>query len=88
MAVRNLPVLIALIPGWYSKLHRQYLFITLMTIIVGIVFTFTYIYPINEILMTQAGGSNSANEIQKMVDQWIFADRMRFAVMFIGYIFY
>ncbi|MDQ3550256.1 MAG: hypothetical protein M3413_01895 [Bacteroidota bacterium] len=54
----------------------------------GIVFTFTYIYPINEILMTQAGGSNSANEIQKMVDQWIFADRMRFAVMFIGYIFY
>jgi hypothetical protein len=59
-----------------------------MTIIVGIVFTSTYIYPINEVLLNQAGGGNSAEEIQKMASKWIFADRMRFAVMFIGYIFY
>jgi uncharacterized membrane protein len=87
MVGRNLPVLIALILGWYSKLHRQYLLITLITIIAGIFYTVLYIYPINEVLMMQAGGNHSAEEIQKMTDQWIFADRLRFAFMFIGYIY-
>ncbi|MBK7428251.1 MAG: DUF1772 domain-containing protein [Saprospiraceae bacterium] len=87
MAIRNLPVLIALVLGWYSKLHRQYLLITFISLIIGIIYTFTYIYPINEVLMTQAGADKSAEEIRTMVDKWIFADRLRFAVMLIGYFF-
>ncbi|MGZ8549440.1 MAG: DUF1772 domain-containing protein [Chitinophagaceae bacterium] len=87
MAIRNLPVLIALVLGWDSKLHRKYLLITFISLIIGIIYTFTYIYPINDILMTKAGGDKSAEEIRTMVDKWIFADRLRFAVMLIGYFF-
>lgn len=87
MAIRNLPVLIALIIGWYSKQHRIYLLIAFASIVIGIIFTFTYIYPINEILMTKAGGDKSAEEIQMMANKWIFADRLRFAIMLIGYFF-
>lgn len=87
MAIRNLPVLIALVLGWDSKLHRQYLLITFISLIIGIIYTLIYIYPINDILMTNAGADKSAEEIRTMVDKWIFADRLRFAVMFIGYFF-
>ena len=87
MAIRNLPVLIALVLGWYSKQHRQYLLITIISLIIGIIYTITYIYPINDILMTKAGANQSEEEIRTMVDKWIFADRLRFVVMLIGYFF-
>lgn len=87
MAIRNLPVLITLVLGWYSKLHRRYLLITFISLVIGIIYTFTYIYPINEILMTRAGADKSAEEIQTMVDKWVFADRLRFVIMLIGYFF-
>lgn len=87
MPIRNLPVFLALVFGWYSPLHRRYILIALFTIFAGVFFTVIYIYPINEILMIQAGGDHSAEEIRTMVDKWIFADRLRFAVMFIGYVF-
>jgi uncharacterized membrane protein len=87
MAIRNLPILIALLLGWYSKPHRWYLIITFTSLIIGIIYTFTYIYPINDLLMTRAGADKSAEEIRVMVDKWIFADRLRFAVMLIGYFF-
>ncbi len=87
MIIRNLPVLIALILGWQSKQHRKYLSVTLSTIILGIIFTLLYMYPINEILMTQAGAGKSSSEIQSLVYKWIFADRLRFIIMFVGYIF-
>jgi hypothetical protein len=73
--------------GWYSKPHRRYLLITFISLLIGIIFTATYIYPINDILMTRAGGEHSPDEIRAMVDQWIFADRIRFVVMGIGYFF-
>ena len=87
MAIRNLPILMALILGWYSKSHRHYLLTTLLILILGIVYTFAYIYPINENLMTRAGAGKTAEEIQAMVDKWIFADRLRFVVMLVGYFF-
>ncbi|MBK9226623.1 MAG: DUF1772 domain-containing protein [Ignavibacteria bacterium] len=87
MAIRNLPVLIALVLGWYSKQHRQYLLITFISLIIGIIYTITYVYPINDILMIKAGANKSAEEIITMVDKWIFADRLRFAVMLVGYFF-
>ena len=87
MAARFFPLLIALGLGWYSRLHRRYLLITLVCFIFGIAYTIVYIYPINEVLMAQAGGSGPAAEIQSMVDKWIFGDRLRFAVMLVGYFF-
>jgi uncharacterized membrane protein len=87
MVARNLPVLIALILGWYSKPHRKYLLITFITFLASVLYTLLYIYPINEVLMQQAGGNHSAEKIKKMADQWIFADRLRFAVGCVGYFF-
>jgi uncharacterized membrane protein len=87
MAIRNLPVLIALILGWHSKQHRIYLLITLSSLIMGIAFTIAYVYPINSILMTNAGGDKSEAEIITLVNKWIIADRIRFVVMAIGYFF-
>ena len=87
MVVRNLPVFIALALGWHSRPHRQCLIMTAITLIAGIIYTIAYIYPINDVLMTKAGAGKSADEIQSMVDKWIFADRLRFVVMLIGYYF-
>lgn len=87
MVARNLPLLLALLLGWQSKTHRKYLLIAFATIVGGIVYTLAYIYPINEVLMTQAGGGRSGEQIQHMAEKWIFADRLRFAIMFVGYIF-
>ncbi|EMR03238.1 anthrone oxygenase family protein [Cesiribacter andamanensis] len=87
MAARNLPLLIALVLGWPSLPHRRYLLFAVLPLIAGILFTLFYIYPINEILMTRAGDGRSADEIQALADTWIFADRLRFGIMLIGYYF-
>jgi uncharacterized membrane protein len=87
MLARNLPILITLFLGWHLKPQKNYLLITFITLVLGIAFTLTYIYPINDILMTKAGAGKSAEEINSFVDKWIMADRVRFGVMLIGYIF-
>lgn len=87
MAIRILPIIIALFLGWSSALHRRYLLITTIIFIVSVVYTLVYIYSINDILIFEAGGDKTAEEIKTMVNQWIFADRLRFSVMLIGYFF-
>jgi len=87
MAARTLPVLIALLLGWHSKAHRRSPLVTFTTLALGIIYTLTYIYPISEALMTNAGAGKTDDEIIAMVDKWIFADRLRFAVMLIEFFF-
>jgi len=87
MAARIVPVLVALALGWYSVQHRRYLLVSTGTLLLGVIYTIAYIYPINDVLMTKAGAGLSAEEIQALVDNWIFADRLRFAIMLIGYFF-
>lgn len=87
MAIRNLPVVLALLFGWYSKPHRQLLLAAVISIILAVLFTLFYIYPINDLLMMQAGADKSPEEINDLVKKWIFADRLRFAVMLAGYFF-
>lgn len=86
MAIRTLPILICLGLTWYSKYHRRYLLITILTLAFGVIFTLLYVYPINSVLMA-AGAGKSPEEITKLVNNWIIADRFRFAVMIIGYFF-
>jgi Domain of unknown function (DUF1772) len=87
MVIRTLPVIISLLLGWYSKRHRYFLLITTLTIAFGIILTIVYVYPINEAIMAKAGEGSSPDEIERMVGNWIFADRLRFAIIFIGYFF-
>ena len=85
MMVKTIPVLISFFLGWYSKPHRRLLFITLLTILFGIIYSVIYIFPINEVMMKNAGFGKSPEEIKSLVDKWVFADRLRFIVMSIGY---
>ena len=84
MVVRNLPLLLALIVAWPLRKHRRLLLVAAGCMAFTVIYTLAYIYPINSVLMVQAGGSGSADEIRAMVRQWIFADRLRYVIGIIG----
>jgi hypothetical protein len=86
MIVRIVPIMGALAAAWPFKFHRYQLLFSAVCMTFGVIYTLSYIYPINDILFFQAGGSRSSEEIKTMADQWVFADRLRFIVMLIGYI--
>lgn len=86
MAARGLPVLLLLISGWNLQTHRKYFLVMTTCMIFGLVFTLAYIYPMNAVLFAQAGGNHTGEEIRAMARQWILADRVRFAVMTIGFL--
>lgn len=86
MAARNLPLLLALLVGWHRPRHRYALLLAVVCFLVfGVAFTLAYVYPINEVLFQQAGGSSTPEEVRALVDRWIFADRLRFAVGLVGF---
>ena len=59
------------------KTHRRLLIVATVCSVIGIVFTLTYIYPINEIIMVQAGVGHSPEEVRSLVRRWVTADRIR-----------
>lgn len=87
MVIRILPVIISLLLAWNSKRHRNFLFITVFTLVFGIILTIIYVYPINKAIMAKAGEGSSPEEINRMVKTWILFDRIRFAAIFVGYFF-
>jgi hypothetical protein len=87
MLIRILPIVIALLLGWNSKRHRYFILITLLTIAIGIILSIIVVFPINEVIMAKAGVGSSPEEIKRMVYTWIQSDRLRFAVIFVGYLF-
>ena len=87
MVIRILPVIISLLLAWNTKRHRKFLLVTVLTLVFGIILTIFYVYPINDAIMAKAGEGSSPEEIKRMVKNWILADRLRFAVIFIGYVF-
>lgn len=80
MVARVIPVLVALALAWHLPGHRQALGIAVSCLVITVVFTLIYIYPINAVLFAQAGGDLSAAEIADLVRNWIWADRLRFSV--------
>lgn len=86
MVARALPVLLLLISGWNLQTHRKYFVAMTACMIFGLTFTLAYIYPINAVLFAQAGGNHTAEEIRAMARHWILADRVRFAVLSIGFL--
>lgn len=87
IVARNVPVVAALIVGWHLPRHRRALLIaTACFTVFGAIFTFLYVYPINAVLFEQAGGSQSPNEIRALANEWIFRDRVRFAIGLIGFV--
>jgi hypothetical protein len=86
MVVRNLPLILALITAWPLRVQRRLLLVAVACMTFGVLYTLFYIYPINNVLMTQAGGAGSDEQIREMVRQWIFADRLRFIVGIFGFV--
>lgn len=86
MIARNLPLVLALLAGWHRPRHRNALLLAVACFACGVIFTLTYIYPINTVLFEQAGGGQSAEAVRAMARQWIFADRLRFAVGSVGFL--
>jgi hypothetical protein len=87
MFIRILPIVIAILFGWNNQRHRNFLLITLLTIVLGVILSILVVFPINEAIMAKAGEGSSHEEINKMVETWILADRFRFALISIGYLF-
>lgn len=84
MAARIVPLLLAVFtaaPG-----QRRWLLASAACMIIMIVFTLVFVYPINTILMTHAGAGKTAKEVTALAETWVLADRIRFIVGCIGYI--
>lgn len=85
MVIRITPIVLALGLGWNSRRHRNLLSITVLTIAIGLVLSVLIVFPINEALMARAGEGTTPEDIERMVDTWVLADRARFALLSVGY---
>ena len=79
------PVFILALVGWNQPQLRPWLLVCAGTMLVGLVMTRAYIYPMNE-LLAKAGDGLSADAVRALVRKWIIADRVRFAIMSAGYL--
>jgi len=86
MIIRILPVLISFLLGWNIKRYRHLLLVTVFSLAFGIILTIVFVYPINATIMAKAGEGSSPEEIKRMVNSWIQLDRLRFVVVFVGYL--
>jgi hypothetical protein len=86
MAARLIPTLIALALAWRLPKHRLALGVAAVCLTTTVIFTLTYVYPINAILFEQAGGQHSAIEIAEMVRTWIWADQIRLGVGVVAFV--
>jgi len=86
MPVRFLPLYGMLLSGWQLPAHRPLFIVTAVCMTFVLVFTVAYVYPINAVLFTQAGGSQTTDELRAMLHRWVIADRARFLVALVGYL--
>jgi hypothetical protein len=67
MFARTLPLLVALVAAWGLPVHRKaLLFAVICNVGIVIPLTLLYIYPINDLLFGQAGGSGTPEEIREL----------------------
>jgi hypothetical protein len=84
--IRYVTLYLLLIAGWPFSAHRPLFITAVVTMTVGLIFTFAYVYPMNAVLFTQAGGNLPPDALRALLHRWIIADRARFAFMSIGYL--
>jgi hypothetical protein len=83
---RALPMFVLVAVAWSYKNVRPWIIVCASTLLFGLVMTRAYVYPINAVLFDKAGGDLSADAVRALAREWIFADRVRFAIMSAGYL--
>ena len=83
---RALPLFILVAVAWPYRNVRLWIAACASTMVIGLVMTRAYIYPMNDVLFEKAGGDLGADAIRALVRNWIVADRVRFAIMTGGYL--
>ena len=84
-ALRAIPLFLLPICAWSDSNLRLWLAMPAITMVLALAMTRLYIYPINDILIFKAGGDLDAAAVRDLVRRWITADRLRLAIMTIGY---
>lgn len=85
MLLRVVPLFLALFLGWKKK-QRTMLLVACGCMMAIIIYTIVYIYPINLLLMEQTNFITD-DQIVILTCRWIEADRIRYLVGCIGYLF-
>ena len=85
-ALRAIPLFLLPIAGWAYPDLRLWLTIPALAMAIALAMTLAYIYPINDVLIFKAGDDLDATTIQQLTRRWIVADRIRFAIMTIGFL--
>lgn len=85
-AARTVTVVAALIACWPWRQHRRLLLITTASLAIGLAMTRLHVYPMNETLFTPAIDAVPADQVRALTAAWVRADRVRFAVMSVGFL--
>ena len=83
---RALPLFILVAVAWRYHNVRWWIAACASTMVLGLIMTRAYIYPMNDVLFDKAGGDLGADGVRALVRAWIIADRVRFAIMSGGYL--
>ena len=83
---RALPLFALVALAWRYPNVRTWIAVCGFTMIVGLVMTRAYIYPMNDVLFGKAADDLGPDAVRELVRTWIFADRVRFGIMAAGYL--
>jgi hypothetical protein len=86
IAIRTVCLVVALVAGWPSVLHRFALLGALACWLIVIGFTLLYIYPINDDLFVSGSSPLSDDAMRELLQRWIVADRLRFAIGCVSFV--
>lgn len=86
MAARCLPLVLALAVAWPWMHVRAALGIAVACVLVAVVQTFRWIYPVNRVLFEQPAASRPRAETAALAARWIALDRVRFVFGTAGFL--
>jgi len=84
--LRAVPLFLLAIVGWQNQNLRLWLATPALCMAIALAMTIAYIYPINDTLILKAGRDLEAAKVRGLVRRWIVADRVRLAIMTIGFL--
>lgn len=72
--------------AWNTPDLRKWLLLAVTIQLVIIIGTITFFYPINKVLLEQAGAGLDAVTITAMARRWVLVDRVRYILRFAAFL--